>query len=179
VISREPTPFETWRFGTTFTGVSVDWKANPQVRIVAVKGVDRLPPKFMDYKLDADKTLTALIVEVHDGKRWRPWFINNWFHPWGTPADSAMILSHYVARPSPYFDVYGFKGDIGASLNERSRKLVEMHPKWNAYHGRIVKDANEKNGWALDLLHVFVKNPKTGGYEAVIGDPRTLIPLRK
>ena len=30
VISREPTPFETWRFGTTFTGLDVDWTKEPQ-----------------------------------------------------------------------------------------------------------------------------------------------------
>lgn len=177
VISREPTPFEKWRFGTTYTGLTVDWNANPKVRIVAVKTIDRLPPKFLDYKLDPDKILTALIVEVWSGNRWRPWFINNWFHPWGTPADSAMILSHYVGRPSPYFDVYGFKGDISADLNERARKLVEKHPEWRAYHGRIVADPKEKLGWALDLLHVFTKNPKTGGYEAVVGDPKDLVLL--
>lgn len=179
VISREPTPFEKWRFGTTFTGLEVDWMADPRVRVLAVKGVDRLPPKFENYKLDPERTLTALIVEVWQGERWRPWFINNWFHPWGTPADSALILSHYVGRPSPYFDVYGFKGDISADLNERSRRLVEKHPNWRVYHGRVVADAKGKHGWALDLLHVFVKNPKTGGYEAVVGDPKELVPLTK
>lgn len=179
VLSREPTPFETWRFGTTFTGIEVDWKSNPKVRIVGVKGVDRIPAKFMDYQLNPEKTITALIVEVWQDQRWRPWFINNWFHPWGNAADSAMVLSHYVGRPSPYFDVYGFKGDIGANLNERSRKLAEQHPMWRAYHGRIVIDARERNGWALDMLHLFVRNPKTGGYEAVVGDPKELIKLSK
>jgi outer membrane protein assembly factor BamB len=179
VISREPTPFEQWRFGTTFTGLAVDWAAGPRVRVLAVKGIDRLPPKFLNYKLDPDRTLTALIVEVWSGGRWRPWFINNWFHPWGTPADSALIVSHYVGRPSPAFDVYGFKGDISAELNERSRKLVAEHPDWRAYHGRVVVDPQSKHGWALDLLHVFARNPKTGGYEAVVGDPRTLVPLNR
>jgi outer membrane protein assembly factor BamB len=179
VISREPTPFETWRFGTTFTGMAVKWDKNPKVRIVAVKGIDRLPPRFEDYKLDPNKTLTALIVEVWQDKRWQPWFINNWFHRWGTPADSALIASHYVNRPAPPFDVYGFKGDISAELNERSRKLVAKYPNWRAYHGRLVSDPKGKHGWALDLLHVFARNGKTGGYEAVVGDPKTLVPLRK
>lgn len=179
VISREPTPFETWRFGTTYTGLPVDWKANPKVRVLAVKAIDRLPPKFGDDKLDPDKILTALIVEVWNGERWQPWFINNWFHRWGTPADSALIASHYVGRPSPYFDVYGFKGDISADLNERSRKLVDKHPEWRAYHGRIVADPKEKHGWALDLLHVIAKNPKTGGHEVVVGDPKELVPLSR
>ena len=90
-----------------------------------------------------------------------------------------MILSHYVGRPSPSFDVYGFKGDISADLNERSRKLVEKHPDWRAYHGRIVVDAKEKHGWALDLLHVFVKNSNTGGHDAFGGDPKDLVPLSR
>jgi outer membrane protein assembly factor BamB len=179
VISREPTPFESWRFGTTYTGLDVDWAKNPKVRVVAVKTIDRLPPLFQDYKLDPAKILTALIVEVWSGDHWRPWFINNWFHQWGTPADSALILSHYVGRPSPYFDVYGFRGDISAELNERSHKLVEKHPEWRAYHGRIVADPKAKHGWALDLFHYFVKNNNTGGYDPFGADPKELIPLSR
>jgi hypothetical protein len=178
VISREPTPFLEYRFGTTFTGLKVDWKANPLVRVTGVKGVDRIPATFMDFKLDPDKTITALIVEVKVGDNWRPWFINNWLHPWGNAADTAMILSHYVGRPSPYFDVYGFRGDF-LDLNDRSRQLVEKHPMWRAYHGRIVADPKAKNGWSLDLLHAFVRNAKTGGYDAVVGDTKDLIPLSR
>src|SRR5947209_20130327 len=37
VISREPTPFENWRFGTTYTGLEVDWAAQPRVRVLGVK----------------------------------------------------------------------------------------------------------------------------------------------
>jgi outer membrane protein assembly factor BamB len=179
VISREPTPFETWRFGTTFTALPVDWAAGPKVRVLAVKKVDRQPATFQDYKLDPDRTLTALIVEAWSGGRWRPWFVNNWFHQWGTAADSALIASHYVDRPAPPFDVYGFKGDISAGLNERSRKLVEKYPSWRAYHGRLVADPKGKHGWALDLLHVFARNDRSGGYEAVVGDPKALVPLSR
>ena len=130
LISREPTPFETWCFGTTYTGLKVDWKKEPRVRVLGVKAIDRLPPKFQDYKLDPDKIITALIVEVWQDKRWVPWYVNNWFHKWGTAADAALIVSHYVDRPSPTFDVYGFKGDITADLTEKSKKLVEKYPNW-------------------------------------------------
>jgi len=106
-------------------------------------------------------------VEVERDGRWVPWYVNNWFHRWGTPADAALVVSHYVERPSPTFDVYGFKGDITADLTERSKKLVEKYPNWRAYHGRVVKDANGKHGWALELTHIFVKNDKTGGHDAV------------
>ena len=176
LISREPTPFETWRFGTTYTGLDVDWKKEPRVRVLGVKSIDRLPPKFQDYKLDPDKIVTALIVEVWRDKRWVPWYVNNWFHKWGTPADAALLVSHYVDRPSPTFDVYGFKGDITADLTEKSKKLVEKYPDWRAYHGRIVKDANGKHGWALELIHIFVKNNKSGGHDA-IPDDKGLVPL--
>jgi outer membrane protein assembly factor BamB len=179
VISREPTPFETWRFGTTYTGLAVDWKANPKVRVLAVKAIDRQPATFLDYKLDPQKTLTALIVEVWQDGRWRPWYVNNWFHRWGTPADSALILSHYVGRPTPTFDLYGYKSDLPAELNERSRKLVTKHPEWRAYHGRVVADPKGKNGWSIDLLHVFVLDKATGGHKVVFGDPKELVPLSR
>jgi hypothetical protein len=179
VLSREPTPFETWRFGTTFTGLRVDWAAGPRVRVVAVKTIDRTPATFLDYKLDPKRTLTALIVEVRSGGRWRPWYVNNWFHRWGTPADSAMVVSHYVDRPAPPFDVYGFKGDIRAGLNERSRKLAAKYPDWRAYHGRIVSDPGGEHGWSLDLLHLFVRDPKSGGHRVVFGDPKALVPLTR
>src|SRR5437660_1088689 len=45
VISREPTPAYDWRMGTTFTGLKVDWKAGPRVKVVGVKAVDRIPAK--------------------------------------------------------------------------------------------------------------------------------------
>ena len=90
-----------------------------------------------------------------------------------------MILSHYVGRPSPDFDVYGFKGDISADLNERLRKLVEKHPDCAPITAGIVADPKEKHGWALDLLHDFVKNKQTGGHDAFGGDPKDLIPLSR
>ena len=154
--SAPPTPASTW------TGPS-----NPRVRVLGVKAIDRLPPKFRDYKLDPDKILTALIVEVWSGDRWRPWFINNWFHKWGTPADSALILSHYVDRPSPSFDVYGFKGDITADLNERSRKLGREASRTGVPITAASSPTRRRStAGRLDLLHVFVKNEQTGGHDA-------------
>ena len=52
ILSREPTPAYDWRMGTTFTGLKPDWKKEPRVKIVGVTGVDRLPAKFYDFKLD-------------------------------------------------------------------------------------------------------------------------------
>ena len=60
----------------------------------------------------------------------------------------------------------------------RSRKLVEKHPDWRVYHGRLVRDTSGMHGWALELLHVFVRNKNTGGYDAVVGDTRDLTLLR-
>jgi hypothetical protein len=41
-----------------------------------------------------------------------------------------------------------------------------------------VRDAAGKHGWGLELLHVFVRNKNTGGYDAVVGDTKDLILLR-
>src|SRR3954469_8821072 len=42
VISREPTPWNDLRMGTTYTGLKVDWDRKPRVKVVGVKGVDRI-----------------------------------------------------------------------------------------------------------------------------------------
>src|SRR4051794_22008238 len=43
IISREPTPAYGYRMGTTFTGLKVDWKAKPRVKVIGVKAIDRIP----------------------------------------------------------------------------------------------------------------------------------------
>src|ERR1700722_2731693 len=64
ILSREPTPAYDWRMGTTFTGLEVNWKKQPRVKVVGVTGVDRLPAKFYDFKLAEPNIATGHIVWV-------------------------------------------------------------------------------------------------------------------
>jgi eukaryotic-like serine/threonine-protein kinase len=176
VVSREPTPFESWRMGTTFTGLKLDWSTNPQVRIVALKGIDRIPATYPGLQLDPEKTLTVLLLDVRTGDAWKPWYINNWFHRWSTPEEDARIAGHYVDRGAPY-DVYGFRDDLLADLTEKSKQTAARFPTWRCYHGVLVKDAKAGRGYALELLHLFARNPQTGGYDCVYGDTKQLVPL--
>src|SRR5690242_7475864 len=61
IISREPTPAYDWRMGPTYTGLKVDWKAGPRVKVAGVKAIDRIPEKFPGLKLDDPNLATALI----------------------------------------------------------------------------------------------------------------------
>lgn len=178
VVSREPTPFETFRMGPTFTDVKVDWSKNPEVRVIGVKGIDRIPPTYPGLNLDPERTVTALMLEVRDGAGWKPWYINNWFHAWSTPEENARLARQYVDRPTPY-DLYGFKSDLPAELTAKSKALAARFPEWRCYHGRLVKDPAAPSGFALDFLHLFARNAATGGHDCVYGDPKTLVPLKK
>jgi len=178
VVSREPTPFETWRMGPTYTRQAVDWSAGPRVRLTGVKGVDRIPPTYPGLKLDPARTVTALILEVESGGAWRPWYVNNWFHKWSTPAEDRRIAAEYVGRGAPYA-VYGFRDDAPAPLTAASRAVAERHPTWRCYHGALVRDATVPGGIALEVRHLFAKSPRTGGYECVHGDPQGLVPLNR
>jgi hypothetical protein len=67
VISREPTPWYSWRLGPTYVE-AVDGLllgSRPQVRIVGLRqAIDRLPPVFPKLRLDPQRLISALIVEV-------------------------------------------------------------------------------------------------------------------
>jgi hypothetical protein len=85
IISREPTPWNQYRLGTTYTGLAVDWTSKPRVRVIGVQAIDRIPEEFPGLKLDPTKTITAFIVRVQTGKErdrpvWRDFYVNNWFH---------------------------------------------------------------------------------------------------
>src|SRR5436309_11846457 len=64
ILSREPTPAYNWRMGPTTTGLKVDWARNPRVKLLCINGIDRLPPKFHDVKLDDKNIATVLVLWV-------------------------------------------------------------------------------------------------------------------
>ena len=62
---------------------------------------------------------SAFIVRVQtpDGKGWRDFFVNNWFHRWGPDTDRK-VLAHY-ANDDVNYTVYGYLGGTAAPLGAR------------------------------------------------------------
>lgn len=175
VISREPTPWTDLRLGTTFTGLKVDWAAKPRVRVIGVRGIDRIPETFYDLKLDARHTVTAFIVRVQDGPdRWRDYFINNWFHAWGKDTDRK-VLAHY-AKADPHYTVYGYLGGIAAPFDAEGKKLLAKYEPDYAgiiYHGQVVK-ADGPAGYEVHILHLMGRHKKSMEYAVFVGDGREI-----
>src|SRR5207248_4620486 len=120
VISREPTPAYDWRMGPTYTGLKVGWKAGPRVKVVGVKAVDRIPPKFYHFKLDEPNVATAFLVFVETRPNgWKEFFVNNWFHEWG-PRANPFVHRYYADKGEPY-RVYGFARAQAAPFNKQAQ----------------------------------------------------------
>lgn len=179
IISREPTPWNNLRLGTTYPGLQVDWDKKPRVKIIGVKAVDRIPEDFYDLKLEPANTITAFIVRVQitrDGP-WRDYYVNNWFHNWGAETDRKM-LRHYANDDSNYA-VYGYLRGIAAPFDAEGQKLIDkFSPEWNGiiYHGRVVKADNDI-GYAVKVLHLMGRNKKSLDYAVFHGDGSKLIKL--
>jgi hypothetical protein len=172
ILSREPTPAYDWRMGTTFTGLEVDWKKQPRVKVVGVTGVDRLPATFYDFKLDEPNIATAHVVWVETAKdAWKLYNVNNWFHKWSEKADP-FIYSIFADKNAPY-DIYGFINGQSAPFNARSQELVEKHKGARMFHG-VIRTAKERPfGYEIEVLHLV--GPDKGGNGVVfLGDPKTM-----
>jgi hypothetical protein len=138
IISREPTPAYIYRMGTTFTDLKVDWKARPRVKVVGVRGVDRLPAEFYTFKLDEAHLATALVVLVETTPGvWKEFFVNNWFHKWGDKADKA-IHAWYADKPNSY-DIYGFVKGQAAPFDKKSQAILDKNKDNPSmmFHGRV------------------------------------------
>lgn len=174
ILSREPTPAYDWRMGTTFTGVKPDWKKEPRVKIVGVTGVDRLPAKFYDFKLDEPLIATAHLVWVEGNGELKLYNANNWFHKWSEAADPA-IYKHFADKQSP-FDIYGFIKGQSAPFTKKSQDLIDMHQGARMFHGVIRTAKNVPFGYEIDVLHLV--GPDKGGNGVVFhGDPKGLTML--
>ena len=186
ILSREPTPAYDWRMGTTFTELKPDWKKEPRVKIVGVTGIDRLPAKFYDLKLDEPNIATAHIVwtflpsppgrGVGGEGEWKLYNINNWFHKWSDKADP-VIYSHYADKQAPY-DIFGFINGQAAPFSAKSRALIEKHKGARMFHGLVRTAKDDKFGYEVELLHLV--GPDKGGNGIVVyGDAMTLPLLDK
>lgn len=181
VISREPTPWNNHRLGTTYTGLPIDWTKQPRVQVIGVQAIDRMPVEFYDRKLDPEKTITAFLVRVQmpqEGKPvWRDFYINNWFHDWGAETDRKMLAHHAVTDAN--YTVYGYLKGIAAPFDEEGKKLLAKYePDYGGiiYHGRVVKAKNDI-GYEVSILHLMGRHKKTAKYEVFHGDAGTMIKL--
>jgi hypothetical protein len=179
IISRELTPWTDLRLGPTYTGLKVEWSKSPQVQVIGVAAVDRIPREFYDLKIDGDNLVTALIVRVrtNDASPWRDFYVNNWFHPWGQEAD-AKVLAHF-ATDDPHYTIYGFASTQAAPFDAASQKIFDAHKADYSgiiYHARVRK-ADNPQGYELSLLHLMGRHTKTLDYGVFHGDPATLAKL--
>lgn len=174
IISRETTPAYRWEMGPAYTGLKVDWRAKPRVRVIGVAGVDRVPAEFYHFKLNDPRLATALIiyVETEPGK-WREFYVNNWFHRWGEEADKAVHLL-YAGKEAPY-DVYGWVGGMAAPFSKSAQAIVDKHRNTKLlYHGLVRTTKSNAFGFEIELLHLIGRNPQTGGGDVLFGPPGTL-----
>jgi hypothetical protein len=153
------------------------------VRVIGVRGVDRIPQEFYGLKLDGKATVTAMILRVDvsgkaDGKpEWKDYYVNNWFHPWGSDADRK-LLAHY-ANDDPHYTVYGYLAGTATPFDAEGQKLLAKHREaYNGiiYHARVVKADNDV-GFALRPLHFMGRHKKTLNYDVFHGDPGSLVKL--
>jgi hypothetical protein len=177
IISREPTPAYDYRMGTTFTGLKVDWKAKPRVKVIGVKAVDRIPADFYDFKLKEANLATALIVFVETAPDvWKEFYVNNWFHKWGARADK-FVHAVYAGKPRPY-EIYGFVNGQAAPFDKKSQAIITKN-KTNPslmFHGRIHASKDNGFGYTIELIDLIGRNVRTGGSVVLYGDAKT-IPL--
>jgi hypothetical protein len=179
IISREPTPWNDLRLGTTYTGLKVDWAAKPRVRVVGVGGIDRIPVEFYGLRLGPRMTTTAFIVKVQTGRPddrtgWRDYYVNNWFHHWGDDTDRKVLA--YYANDDPHYTVYGYLGGIAAPFDAEGKKLLaKFEPEYGGIisHGRVVK-ADNPVGYEVHILHLMGRHKKTQEYGVFHGNGRDI-----
>jgi hypothetical protein len=179
IVSREPTPAYAFRMGTTYTGLKVDWKSKPHVKIVGVDGIDRIPANFYHFKLKEPNRATALLVLVETMKGvWHEFYVNNWIHKWSTPVDK-LVHGYFAERPVPY-EVYGFVKGQRAPFAKKSQIIIDKHKDIPSlmFHGRIRRDKDSAIGFGheIELIDLIGRDVRAGGHVLLHGDART-IPL--
>ena len=170
IISREPTPAYGWRMGTTYPGLKVDWKSKPRVKVIGVRGVDRSPAEFYQFKLDEPNIATAFVLLVETKKdEWKEFYVNNWFHKWGADADQA-IYKFYADKKPPY-DVYGWVPGKAAPWDKKSQQIIDQHDVSQAmYHGQIHATKDNPFGFEMRLLQLIARDTERGGAKVLYGD---------
>jgi hypothetical protein len=163
--------------GPTHTGLTVDWKSKPHIKVIGVEGVDRVPASFYSFKLKEPHIATALIVLVETKKDvWQEFYISNWIHRWSDAADT-LIHDHFADRPNPY-DVYGFVAGQRAPFANKSQRIIDRHKTNQSlmYHGRIrrAKDKENAFGYEIELIDLIGRDARTGGPVLLFGNAKTI-----
>jgi hypothetical protein len=178
IISREPTPAYEWRMGPTYTGLKVNWAAKPRVKMVGVRGVDRIPATFHDLKLDVPDLATVLLVFVEGQPgEWKEYYVNNWFHRWGAKADP--LVHRWFADKGDLYRIYGFARGQAAPFDAKSQAILERHKDNPSlmFHGRVRTAKDQPFGYELELLTLIGREVKSGGATVLFGDGRSIPPL--
>jgi hypothetical protein len=176
VISREATPHNSWLLGPTYTGLKVDWKRNPRVKVVGVEGIDRAPATFYDRKFTEPHLATAFIVLVETAPdKWQEFFVNNWFHRWGPMADGP-IHAAYADKQSPY-EIYGWISGKRAPYSKASTTIMAKYPSARVFRGFVHATKDNPFGFELQITHLIGKDPKTDVTTILYGDPKLVPPL--
>lgn len=111
-------------------------------------------------------------LENADGSR-PEWYVNNWFHDWGKQAN-ARVWRLYADRKPPY-DIYGWVGPGSPPFSAAAQKLIDQHRDAKPlYHGLLRRSDRNPQGFEIDLLHLIVRDPQSGGGGVVLGNPDTL-----
>jgi hypothetical protein len=185
IVSRDCMPNEArWMFGPTYTGLKVDWKSKPRVRVVGVDAVDRPDAggkqafdrpaaRFYDLKLDEENCGTAMIIWVEvKPDVWKEYYVNNWIHRWGPKADK-FIHSFYADKGKPY-EVFGWWGGKACPFVKGSHKLFAKYPKGQLFHGWVKSAPGTEFGYVLTVKHLMGKDRETRESHVFHGDPKTL-----
>ena len=173
VISREATPHNSWLLGPTYTGLKVDWKRNPRVKVIGVEGIDRAPARFYNRKFTETLIATAFIVLVETAPgKWQEFFVNNWFHRWGPEADGT-IHAAYADKKPPY-EIYGWIVGKRAPFSKASTSVMANHPSAKVFRGFVRSTKENPFGFELEITHLIGRDPKTKVTTILHGDPKQI-----
>ena len=157
IISRDGTPYEArWYLGPTYTGLKVDWKSRPRLRVIGLQGIDRPHARFYDLKLDEPRIGTALVIlaETEPGT-WKEFYVNNWFHHWGDAANRA-IHAYYAGKKSPY-EISGWIHRNRALYDRPSRALIEKYPEARVFRGYVHSAKESQFGYEIRVVNLMGK----------------------
>ena len=174
IVSRDMTPYEgRWLLGPTYTGLKVNWKSSPRVRVIGVGAIDRPSKQFYDLKLDEKNVGTALVVLVEvKPDTWKEYYVNNWIHRWGPDADRA-IHAYYAGKELPY-DVFGWIEGKACPYSKEARGLLKKFPDSRIFHGAVRSAPGTEFGYVLTIKHLMGKDPQTRASQCYFGNPGTL-----
>jgi hypothetical protein len=179
IISRDGSPYEArWYLGPTYTGLKVDWKSRPRLKVVGLEGIDRPYARFYDLKLDEQNIGTALVIlaETKTGV-WKEFYVNNWFHHWGKEADLA-IYGFYAGKKSPY-EISGWIHRNRNRYDSPSRALIAKYPEARVFRGYVHSAKDSEFGYEIKVVNLMGKETRTRRPVMLYGNDVAVLVLDK